>query len=482
MILGLIVALCMMVVPAMALTYNIIDSTADDEKGTQVDLNQVEITIEGGVVTAVSWQWDNTAWTGGNTGDSCSLFDSDGDGNANYALCVRVGGDPADYLTTNLFSCGDNKADRCTSPNTLIASFSSTCDADVVANSDPFGVSSSPFYTPSHVTGATCINTPDCYTDDTENNCIIDDASLQGASLVNVCSFESGSPNSNPNDCIVIDPCAAVNCDDDNACTTDSCAVVNGAPVCSSVDTVTPTCQDTDLCTTDTCVPATGLCKHEDTVTASCDDKDDCTDDSCVPATGECLYEDNGQCNPWCGLTIGYWKNNIKKYQNDAGGRQVCDAYFEGPDLVDPSEVCFAVTPSDSSCTLCGWQCIYDRLDKPGRLPKNTIAQMTGAFLTEQAEGEFGDFVIDTSLYKPLYCTDTIEPIDLTTCVYPACKAKLEAACGGSTCDVGVIWEKIAYAYAHGDLSTAQSLAGCINEFNDECKWTGDPFTAQQCE
>ena len=72
---------------------------------------------------------------------------------------------------------------------------------------------------------------------------------------------------------------------------------------------------------------------------------------------------------------------------------------------------------------------------------------MTGAFLTGQAEGEFGDFVIDTSLYEPISCTDTIAPIDPATCVYPACKDILEDACEESTCDVGVIWEKIADAY-----------------------------------
>ena len=48
------------------------------------------------------------------------------------------------------------------------------------------------------------------------------------------------------------------------------------------------------------------------------------------------------------------------------------------------------------------WACIYNRLAKPGGLEKNTIAQMTGMYLTGQAEGEFGDFVIDTNLYEPL--------------------------------------------------------------------------------
>jgi hypothetical protein len=105
---------------------------------------------------------------------------------------------------------------------------------------------------------------------------------------------------------------------------------------------------------------------------------------------------------------------------------------------------------------------------------------MTGMYLTGQAEGEFGDFTIDTSLYEPLItpCTDEPDSIDPPTCIYPACKAKLEEACGGTICDVGELWDIIEAA----DLSTAQSLATCVNEFNDECKWTGDPFIVQQCE
>src|SRR5262249_23621400 len=34
--------------------------------------------------TILSWQWDDTAWTGTNTGDACALYDTDGDGLANY--------------------------------------------------------------------------------------------------------------------------------------------------------------------------------------------------------------------------------------------------------------------------------------------------------------------------------------------------------------------------------------------------------------
>ena len=41
--------------------------------------------------------WDETAFSGSNSGDACALFDTDADpgGNINYAICISVGGNPA---------------------------------------------------------------------------------------------------------------------------------------------------------------------------------------------------------------------------------------------------------------------------------------------------------------------------------------------------------------------------------------------------
>src|SRR5687767_5515518 len=38
------------------------------------------------------WTWDDiNSWTGsGQTGDACSLIDTDNDGNANFAFCARI--------------------------------------------------------------------------------------------------------------------------------------------------------------------------------------------------------------------------------------------------------------------------------------------------------------------------------------------------------------------------------------------------------
>jgi hypothetical protein len=70
---------------------------------------------------------------------------------------------------------------------------------------DPFGVPSSPYYDPNHVTGATCNATPGCYTDDFVARCTVQTSDFGGdyPHLINVCSFNSGQPNSDPSDCVV---------------------------------------------------------------------------------------------------------------------------------------------------------------------------------------------------------------------------------------------------------------------------------------
>jgi cysteine-rich repeat protein len=74
--------------------------------------------------------------------------------------------------------------------------------------------------------------------------------------------------------CVPVDP---PDCDDDDACTADSC---NPASGCANRNT----CNDADACTDDACDPATG-CSHTRVV---CDDGDLCTDETCDPIAG-CL-------------------------------------------------------------------------------------------------------------------------------------------------------------------------------------------------
>ncbi len=70
-----------------------------------------------------------------------------------------------------------------------------------------------------------------------------------------------------------------ITCNDNSLCTTDTC---NPAIGCVYTPIV---CNDGSFCTTDTCDPLTG-CVY---TTIVCDDNNQCTDDSCNPATG-CVY------------------------------------------------------------------------------------------------------------------------------------------------------------------------------------------------
>ncbi len=88
-------------------------------------------------------------------------------------------------------------------------------------------------------------------------------------------------------------------CNDNNACTTDTCD-----PAIGCVFTPNPPCNDNNACTTDTCDPAIG-CVY--TPNPPCNDNNPCTDDTCDPAIG-CVFTPNNACvtNEIC-RTPGFW-------------------------------------------------------------------------------------------------------------------------------------------------------------------------------
>ena len=102
---------------AMAAPITIVDDGGPDDEVGQKDLSQLTVDSAADPL-AVSWNWDDTAWSGGNTGDACALFDTNGNGFADNVVCVGVGGDPATQQYVNLWDCSDKRADRCTAPNT----------------------------------------------------------------------------------------------------------------------------------------------------------------------------------------------------------------------------------------------------------------------------------------------------------------------------------------------------------------------------
>jgi len=96
-------------------------------------------------------------------------------------------------------------------------------------------------------------------------------------------------------------PGTALDCDDDNPCTDDSCDPVSG---CDNTADDTNTCSDNDPCTVgDSCVSG-GCVPGSNTLT--CEDHEDCTDDECVAGTG-CVYtpDDNNTCDDGDPCTTG---------------------------------------------------------------------------------------------------------------------------------------------------------------------------------
>jgi hypothetical protein len=180
------------------------DTKGADSLGGQRDLNQmmVDNTPAPGRI-AVAWQWDDTSF-GGGAGDACGHFDTDADGNANIAVCVTTSGRPPTAGTVTVYTCTDT-APTCQSGSLKPAPYATNVTVSVAMNSDPFGVPSSPTYTPAHVTGNTCGDNPGCYTADTVANLSVSLSDLGAATarLTNVCSYNSLPSFNNPQDCIV---------------------------------------------------------------------------------------------------------------------------------------------------------------------------------------------------------------------------------------------------------------------------------------
>ncbi len=71
--------------PAAAADICTTDTAGANDVSGQRDLTRL-CSDTGGLPSKlnVKWQWDQTGWSSGNTGGACALFDTDGDGNANY--------------------------------------------------------------------------------------------------------------------------------------------------------------------------------------------------------------------------------------------------------------------------------------------------------------------------------------------------------------------------------------------------------------
>jgi hypothetical protein len=162
-----------------------IDTAGANDVSGQKDLTKLCVDNAGAPNTiATTWNWDETGTNGANTMDACNLFDTNGNGLADSAVCVSTIHDPATLQSFTTYTCGDTRQDRCTTPITTISSGTTTCTVSQ-QNTDPFPTgSSSP--------------------KDTQGACTIQLSTIGvTAKLLDVCSYPSGQPNSDPSDCVI---------------------------------------------------------------------------------------------------------------------------------------------------------------------------------------------------------------------------------------------------------------------------------------
>jgi hypothetical protein len=182
----------------------------NDVNSEQVDLTQFGRDDTDATKYSLFWSWDShDSWTGsGQTGDACALFDNDGDGKINFAVCARVANlnaNPEDVRLVQqdaahpvfAFSCSDAKNDRCAQPTGPL-NYSSPSDinagvltslakANLITETDPFAAGE------------------DSPHDTTLQIDILKSFVPLNEVLVNVCSYPSAGNggNNNPFDCIV---------------------------------------------------------------------------------------------------------------------------------------------------------------------------------------------------------------------------------------------------------------------------------------
>src|SRR5881628_634579 len=269
------------------------------------------------------WQFDDVNWTGSNTGDACALIDLNQDGLADRAVCVTVfgaaqmagkcsnnqllgcrknqdcGSGGICVLPSNntgparCYTCANDRPTRCS--NSQPVACTSVCGVGVVVGSDPF--TSSATHTAQKCNGTSCV------ANDTAVNCCLTSTDIgTGGELIDVCSYPSQQPNSDPSDCVISPPnCSSnANCDDHNPCTVDTCATGAGgvkfcdnrpgnagtvcrasAGICDVAETCTGTSRD---CPADGFASASTICRPS---AAACDVAETCTGTSTTcPADG----------------------------------------------------------------------------------------------------------------------------------------------------------------------------------------------------
>ncbi|MFN2426441.1 MAG: hypothetical protein ABR587_08350, partial [Candidatus Binatia bacterium] len=216
---------------------------------------------------------DVTTITGGSTVVTCVLFNTDGDAFANLAVCVTTDGDGVGDAVAleeiRLFTCNDTRADRCAGPSQIAGPFTTECEV-TQENTDPF---------PGPAPGP-----GQDYPADTQILCGIDldDFSALSAVPIDVCSYASSNPNSNPIDCLAFSECDDdSDCNDGNSCTIDTCDTSGTVDVCAFTPDVGAVCDDGQFCNGEEECTDLGLCGAGSGGPVDCDDGVSCTLDTC---------------------------------------------------------------------------------------------------------------------------------------------------------------------------------------------------------
>jgi hypothetical protein len=225
------VAALLVAAPAGAVTIPSAFFVVTDQQGAndvpgQVDLTQMGRDDSTTGLYNLFWSWDSTSFTS-QTGDACALFDFNGNGGIDAAVCSEVHSVPSGSTTDveqtvtppnhgfaggppYVFRCSDAKTDRCANPSDaliygssdvkagVLGSLSASPPGNLVTNTDPFGASAA--------------NGPgDFYPNDTTLQINISQSYLVGLAtaapkitnpnptLVNVCSYPSAGNGGNNN-------------------------------------------------------------------------------------------------------------------------------------------------------------------------------------------------------------------------------------------------------------------------------------------
>jgi hypothetical protein len=165
-------------------------TTQNDENGADDQPGQKDLSLQGVATPApgdlwTMWQWDDTGLSGGNTGDACSLFDTDNDFKVNFSVCVSIGLNPAVQQSGSprVWTCNDTKVQTCPQ-SAQVTPINTACATNTNATD--------PFHNGQKDTQAIC------------HIALADVGGVNSAKLINTCSYPSQSPTSAPSDCVLI--------------------------------------------------------------------------------------------------------------------------------------------------------------------------------------------------------------------------------------------------------------------------------------